>query len=315
MVSCAPFVRHHPAFVSAPKDQRTFAKSTRICRLCGCIKDDSHPSLTPNLVMSASDKNLYVPSKLQLPRPDFSVDNNNEDLELWTVRLPTNVPVSSLNDVEIDLNSKTGSFQVGEQEYKIMLGDSVENEFFRALVPAEDDESDDSDSENDDDSDSRSEKQKFLKPSASPFTRHWNVVTAVPILSETQLAPREGPPPVGKMRHAYSHVPQRTGLKRRFMPMGVKVESSTTKPTIGSVASASDESEKADSNKSKSLKREAIAITTPPNRSLSNEQEQDQDTDKAKSRSDKKARKSEKKAAKKGKKEAKKAKKEKRKSK
>jgi hypothetical protein len=282
----------------------------------------SHPScsnINININMGEPDKHLYVPSKLQLPRPDFAVDSENEDLELWTFRLPTNVPVSSLNNVDIDLNTNTGEFQVGDQAYKIVLGDAVENESFRVLVPAEDDKSDDSNSDDDDDSDNddeASDKQDFLQPSSLPFARHWNAVTAVPVLSETQLAPREGPPPVDFMRHAYSHVPQRTGLKRRWMPMGVKVEKSAmpahvtaTKPTK-TVKTVKEEGSK------KSSTLDAIDVNPPTKRiKVEDDQEEAVEAEALMSRSDKKSIKAEKKSAKKAKKEAKKAKKEKRKSK
>jgi hypothetical protein len=267
-----------------------------------------------NINMAKPDKHLYVPSSLQLPRPDFAVDSENEDLELWTFRLPTNVPVSSLNNVEIDLSTKTAEFQVGDQAYKIVLGDAVENESFRVLVPAEDDKSDASNSDDDSDNDDeKSDKQEFLQPSALPFARHWNAMTAVPVLSETQLAPREGPPPVDIMRHAYSHVPQRTGLKRRWMPMGVKVEKSTM-PAIFTATKPTKTVEEEGPKKSSTLKREAIEIT-PPTKRIKVEDDQEEVGQAPMSRSDKKSIKAEKKSAKKAKKEAKKVKKENRKSK
>jgi hypothetical protein len=258
---------------------------------------------------------------MQLPRPDFAVDSENEDLELWTFRLPINVPVKSLNDVEIDLNTNTGEFQVGDQAYKFVLGDAVENDSFRALVPAKkDDKSNDSSSDDDDDDsdnddgddndiDKASNKQEFLQPSALPFARHWNAVTAVPVLSETQLAPREGPPPVDVMRHAYSHVPQRTGLKRRWMPMGVNFDKSAM-PADVKIATRPTK---------KTVKKEKD-ITPPPTKRIKVvkdevKEEQEEAVEAPMSSSDKKSIKAEKKSAKKAKKEAKKIKKEKRKSK
>eukprot|EP00980_Cylindrotheca_fusiformis_P014444 scaffold3857_cov127-Cylindrotheca_fusiformis.AAC.1 len=271
----------------------------------------SHPSSKRASRMAASDKHLYTPSNLKLPRPDFSFDSDDNDLELWTFRLPTNVPLSSLNELEIDLNGNNAPFEVGDRKYKITVGDKVDNESFRVLVPAEDDlsESSDSDKYDDDDDDKTSEKQELLQPSSLPFARHWNVVSAIPELSERDLAPREGPPPVDKMRTAYSHVPQRTGLKRRWMPMGVKFESSVS--DVATKQQVEDNgSEKGESKQTKRVKREAKAITPS-----SIEDDHDKDTSTPSIRSDKKAMKAEKKAAKKAKKEAKKAKKEKRKSK
>jgi hypothetical protein len=64
---------------------------------------------------------------------------------------------------------------------------------------------------------------KFLYPCRKPFARHFNVVKSFPKMSETQLAPLKGPEPADDaMRHAYAPIPQRKGLKRRWMPTGAE---------------------------------------------------------------------------------------------
>jgi len=263
-----------------------------------------------------SNHELQVPPKLRIPRPEFTVDSDNDDLELWSFRLPTNVSLSSLNGMTIDLKNNVGKFKVRDKEYKIVLGDSVENESFRVLVPASDSkEDDDDDDESTKDSDDEEADQNFLQASPLPFTKHWNVVTAFPQRTERELAPREGPTPVDKVRHAYSHVPQRTGLKRRWMPMGVK-----TNKSLASIDPMMKLSRSTTPSKSKSLssiKKENgtpvstgekdIDTRTPPSKRIKVETPM--------SKSEKKAMKTERKSAKKAKKEAKKLKKEKRKSK
>ena len=126
-------------------------------------------------------------------------------------------------------------------------GISAENENFRVLVPCggdtcernkeekdsngSDSSSSSSSSSSDDDDDNDNGKSnsikkditKFLlRPSSKSFTRHYNITTALyPQRTEMELAPRIGPdPPTDtKLRHAYSSISQRTGLKRRWMPL------------------------------------------------------------------------------------------------
>lgn len=284
------------------------------------------------------DDILRVPKKLQVPVPDFTIDTTDDDkdnIELWTFRLPANVPISNLNNVVIDLKGNTGNFKVGEQEYNILLGESVENDSFRVLVPAttsiEDSESDisDDDSASDDDDDSDDEegssKIQCLQPSSTPFVRHWNVVTSVPNLSETKVAPRVGPKPVDPMRHAYSSIPQRRGLKRRWMPLGAGVQVETLRNANKQV----EEEKKSSTITTKKEESAAIAVTPPSKQRKLEEESTETTNDKTKeeksqpsvakekkdSKAERKALKAEKRALKKAKKEAKKAKKEKKKSK
>lgn len=262
-----------------------------------------------------SNHELQVPPKLRIPRPEFTVDSDNDDLELWSFRLPTNVPLSKLNGMAIDLKNNEGKFKVGDVDYKIVLGDSVENEAFRVLVPASESSEEADDDESMEDSDDEEGPQKYLQASSLPFTKHWNIVSAFPQRTERELAPREGPTPVDKIRHAYCHVPQRTGLKRRWMPMGVKADKSLA--SIDPMLSTSTTPSKSTNSKSSSSIKKGKGTPISPG-------ETDMDTstpaskrikvEPAMIKSEKKASKAERKSAKKAKKEAKKLK-EKRKSK
>ena len=258
-----------------------------------------------------SHHELEAPPKLRIPRPEFTIDSDNDHLELWSFRLPTNVPLGSLNGITIDLKNNMGRFKVDDNEYRIELGESVENESFRVLVPTSGSKEDDDD-ESMNDSDDEESDQKYLQASSLPFSRHWNVVTAFPQRTERELAPREGPTPVDNVRHAYSHVPQRTGLKRRFMPMGVKAEKSLAliDPMIKDTSSTPSSSAKVKSSvkKENGMRTEKdVSSNVSPSKRIKVE------TPVVKS--EKKAMKAERKSAKKAKKEAKKLKKEKRKSK
>lgn len=253
--------------------------------------------------MSVSD-HLVVPERLSLPRPEFNIDADDENLEVWTMRVPVNVPINSLNGVNISMQG--GEFQVGDQDYKIIPGDTVESDSFRVLIPL-DDAGKDSSSEDSDDQE-KDKRQQYLQPFSRPFSRHWNVVAAIPELSETKLAPREGPKPQDKMRHAYTPVAQRTGLKRRWMPLGVKVDPAALAQTLKSEPKLKERRVKLENAK----KGKAIDATPPEKRTKVEISETPKSTP---SQSDKKSTKAEKKAAKKAKKDAKKAKKEKRKSK
>ncbi|KAL3945728.1 MAG: hypothetical protein SGBAC_000212 [Bacillariaceae sp.] len=265
-----------------------------------------------------SNHELRVPPKLRIPRPEFTIDSENDDLELWSFRLPTNVPLSKLNGMAIDLKNNVGKFKVGDVEYKIILGDSVENEAFRVLVPASESSEEADDDESMEDSDDEEGPQKYLQVSSLPFTKHWNVVSAFPQRTERELAPREGPTPVDKIRHAYCHVPQRTGLKRRWMPMGVKADKSLA--SINPMLSTSRTPSKSTNSKSSSSIEKGKGKGTPispegTDMDTSTPSSKRIKVEHATIKSEKKANKAERKSAKKAKKEAKKLKKDKRKSK
>jgi hypothetical protein len=164
---------------------------------------------------------------LTLDPPAFTLEKNNPDLEIFTFRLPSTIPLNSLDQLELDLSgsatAKPCRFQSGGAKYNLQLGTAVENESFRVLLPKAKAAKKDKDDSDDDDSDDDDDDDKHLQPATIPFTRHFNVVAATTALTERTLAPRQDKAPVAvdPMRRAYQHVPQITGLKRRWMPLGV----------------------------------------------------------------------------------------------
>jgi len=186
----------------------------------------------------------FIDPSLNLPPPGGMdhIDDEDDDsdrYELWTFRVPSTMNVSDLDGVEIDMdairkNKNSGGMKVSDGKYAVSLGDGVENENFRVLVPShrndedEDDSSSNSSSSNsnsnsEDESNGNKETNKFLLcPASKAFSRHLNIHTTELLRkSEAELAPLEGPEPTDDvLRHAYSHIPQRKGLKRRWMPLG-----------------------------------------------------------------------------------------------
>jgi len=178
-----------------------------------------------------------------LPPPTFSLpaDFDDDRYELWTVRLPASAEAADLDGLKLDLkNPASQHFESQGSKYTFQLGHAVENESFRLLLPnkpynkaaaaANTDSSDEGDSSQDSDED-----LKYVYPTHLPFQRHLNIVTAVPVLHETELAPRIDNAPIVTvpLRRAYQPVAQKTGLKRRWMPMGAStVEQSTSANSV-----------------------------------------------------------------------------------
>ncbi len=187
----------------------------------------------------------YINPELNLepPAPMDHMDSDDEDrYELWTVRVPVSMKVEELNGVTIDLNAlRNGRMELSDGKYVLSQGESNENETFRVLVPESGKNSDsgsdsnsDSDSSSFSDSDDEDEAKKkkksenknnnkfLLYPSRKGFSRHLNIhKNLLERKTEAELAPSKGPDPVGcKLKHSYSHIPQRKGLKRRWMPFG-----------------------------------------------------------------------------------------------
>lgn len=121
---------------------------------------------------------------------------------MWTVRLPASLNIKKLQGVELDMNNSTSlaTFSANNIDYGFTNGDVAENEQFRLLLREDD----------------------LLEPHARPFDRHVNVTAAIGERLDTELAPRleTAPTPADGIRRSYSHVPQATGLKRRWMPPG-----------------------------------------------------------------------------------------------
>lgn len=208
--------------------------------------------LTKTRATPANDDNTSSDS-------DSNDDNDDEsNVELWTFRVPVGLPISALEGMEIHLDDDgwQGRFHAGpeETEYQVSAGCSTENETFRVLIPTTSSDSsrrriideDDSDSDDDDTtSDNKNDKEDtkagmYLHPAPRPFRRHFNVIKAFPKRSEMDLAPLKGPEPIDPMRHSYAPVPQRAGLKRRWMPQGMLglrvVESTTQESTSESLS-------------------------------------------------------------------------------
>ncbi|VEU40326.1 unnamed protein product [Pseudo-nitzschia multistriata] len=191
--------------------------------------------------------NSFIDRELNLPPPGAidHIENDNDDdddsdrYELWTFRVPSEMKVSDLNGVEIDLeaiasNKQGGGMKINDGKFTIHMGETVENKNLRVLVPNEqdDDEDDDDDSSSSSNSDSdesggakksdTKDNKFFLHPSSRAFSRHFNVhAGGLSRKTEAELAPLVGPKATDDvLRHAYSHIPQRTGLKRRWMPLG-----------------------------------------------------------------------------------------------
>mmetsp|Transcript_514 Transcript_514/g.772 ORF Transcript_514/g.772 Transcript_514/m.772 type:complete len:235 (-) Transcript_514:624-1328(-) len=154
---------------------------------------------------------------LKLDPPSFSLPG--DDFELWTMRLPQGVDPSLLNGIKISTGTRQkATVKAGDTRYGIALGDAVESESFRVLV------------EN---------AEGFMIPATMPFVKSINIVNEDTLKDavETELAPSidRAPTPVDDVRHAYSTVPQRSGLKRRWMPMGVGLPPSGSRKDTGAV--------------------------------------------------------------------------------
>ena len=190
-------------------------------------------------------------ASLKIVPPEFSLDNNVDDYELWTFRLPVSVPLRDLDKVKLDVNGEgiCGQFESNGEKYKIQFGDNVENESFRVLVLDQGQQ------------DSDDEDERYLQPSSVAFSRHLNVSVATQEMSETTLAPRieHSPKPEDEVRHAYAPVAQRAGLKRRWMPLG----SSATGVATGNLTTKNSASIKKDTTSNRiSSKTNGVNLAT-----------------------------------------------------
>jgi len=141
---------------------------------------------------------------MRLKTPVFSLPNN-DDYELWTIRLPGDVDISALDGVELTMGARDmGEIRCGDDTYGFTMSDSGENGLSRILI--------------------NNGKKGMMNPSKKTFAKHISVVheNSLKEILGTDLAPGidRAPKPVDYVRHAYSAVPQKKGLKRRWMPMG-----------------------------------------------------------------------------------------------
>jgi hypothetical protein len=183
-------------------------------------------SATPTTAAAnAADTSSFHPPPSFRLADDVAAESSR--FELWTVRLPQAVDSDDINGLELSVSDPSSqNFESNGSKYTFQWGHPVENESFRLLLPKTKEEkkkekSSDSDSD-DDDSDDDDDERYYLYPTNIPFTKHVNVVSAVPLQAETDLAPRveNAPAALVPIRRAYQHVPPKKGLKRRWMPLG-----------------------------------------------------------------------------------------------
>mmetsp|Transcript_7948 Transcript_7948/g.11471 ORF Transcript_7948/g.11471 Transcript_7948/m.11471 type:complete len:268 (+) Transcript_7948:25-828(+) len=265
--------------------------------------------------MTENNESVGTRDPLLLDPPKSCLPENWDDsrYELWSIRLPKTMDVQSLNGAT--LTNGGGDTEPGvilgtvknkdDEEYALVNGHPTENQSFRILEPEQ------------------SEKQSvgqnysiYLVPSSKGFDRHVNITKAdcTKDLVWTDLAPRmeRAPKPKEKMIHAYSPIPQVSGLKRRWMPMGTKVpENLQTEKTLKRIRTGSSGGDDDDTPipKPSTEKSDLIKQETPTTPQLAESPSKQKMTSTEKKKS-KKEKKSEKKA-KKERKSAKKKKKEK----
>lgn len=210
---------------------------------------------------------------LRLDPPSFSLPASG-DYQVWSVRMPLDMDIKALQGVELDLsNTILGQFKSKKEPYGLTLGNATEHDSFRWLVAAED---------------------KMLVPSQSGFDKHVNIVhmNALRERKETDVAPRAemAPTPDCFVRHAYSSVPPKTNLKRRWRM-----------PGSGAVVME----ETANGSDAKRVKRENSVVSPPTPIKEETHSPVTPSSSKSKSGKKEKKSKSEKKSAKKEKKEKK----------
>mmetsp|Transcript_14771 Transcript_14771/g.32100 ORF Transcript_14771/g.32100 Transcript_14771/m.32100 type:complete len:243 (-) Transcript_14771:1152-1880(-) len=176
--------------------------------------------------------------------PSFEPPNNDSDTEIWLLRAPAALDVSALlNGVTLDVdpqslqlqsssstsNNILSIFKSDESEYALALGDANESVNLRLLVPDK----------------SNSDGNELL-PYHRPFQRQIhltsvmscqgannagdtsNVQADLVIAPSKDVAPKpafgqSGNGSVDAMRDAYVPIPQRQGLKRRWVMPGSKI--------------------------------------------------------------------------------------------
>ena len=172
--------------------------------------------------MNGVKKKASLKPSFELPG-DFDVNR----YELWTVRLPSQFNAKELDGTTIRLNEAT-SIESKGQEFAVQLANTGETESFRLLVPkkAHGDDAIGSDSDSDSDEsdhgkaahkDGNSTPDHEFQPLAMPFKNH--LIVASTLRPHEEMSTDPVPPKVA-VRHAYAHVPQKTGLKRRWAPIG-----------------------------------------------------------------------------------------------
>jgi hypothetical protein len=201
------------------------------------VDDNDNKQSTAENPEDSSSKSNTINKEAFFRFPDAVENDTDDDYELWTFRLPLGVEVEDLKNLVFDPNDpSSATFEASSSssstKYTLSIGHSVENESFRVLVPNQKDEDED---DNDD------EEPTILVPSQLHFRKHFNVVQAVSIPMESELAPSSDVPLPDSVRRAYGHVPQKRDLKRRWKPIGCSdsIASSSAELTNSSVCHTS----------------------------------------------------------------------------
>ena len=165
------------------------------------------------------------PSKFQtLDVPTFALPLNEERYELWTIRMPSSLPLNDIHELSFSLPTEDNPSIIQTREnatashasnYAFQWGHVVENESFRLLVPDT--------AKNED-----SEEHQWMRTAPWTFQKHLNVVV-VPSLAvnSTETTVEHAV----ERRRAYAPVPQKTGLKRRWSPFGAAAPSDGWTPS------------------------------------------------------------------------------------
>ena len=219
---------------------------------------------------------------LRLDPPSFSLPNSG-DFQVWSVRMPKDMDISSLHGVELDLtNSVLGHFKSKEDdEYGLTVGNPTEIESFRWLLSLD---------------------KKTLVPSKVGFDRHINIVHMSVLRDrlETDVAPRieMAPVPDCLVRYAYTSVPQRTNLKRRWNMPG----SRSSLSEVTAIDDTNGPNHKRANHESENLPplstpemESPVGILSSPKNSRKSAKKEKRDKKEKKSKSEKKAAKKEKK--------------------
>lgn len=160
--------------------------------------------------MNGARKPHFETSSFSLP-----VDLDSDRYELWTLRLPWLVDLQDLDGKTIDCSRQlsTITFQSKKQSFSLQKGNAAETSSFRVLLQKRhnDDDSDSVDSDNHDNANNE------LLPCTVPFKQHFTVTALM--RPHEELATTITKPKVD-VRRAYAHVPQQSGMKRRWKPIG-----------------------------------------------------------------------------------------------
>jgi len=272
---------------SASSDGATPSKNTK----------QSGKKTTPSPTAKKTPNKAITAESLRLDPPTFSLKNYNTNnqynavdsdrYELWSIRLPVNITAQELNGRQLSIPVSSKACLSGEaipaaasnntkestkpisfvnkkgETYTLRWGQTKDNESFRLLLRHRERNGQDDDANN---------TTNYMMPVNIPFQRHINAASFLEETAETKLAPGIDTAPrpnlttgdtTFQMRKAYETVPQKTGLKRRWMPSGSvgaaaqEEHASSQKQRTRSLSASSLLLEKAASNHSSSKAKNA----------------------------------------------------------